>query len=252
MTAPIFTGLKALDELTGGFKPGELILLGARAAMGKTSFALHLLERTGIQNGEDCILWSLEESEERLARRLYALHTGSYYALDSKCGGFDTFRKQYIENGPVWIDETITGDLDFITNRWRAFKSAHDFRFIIVDYIQLLASPAGSHICLRCLKACAEYMSVPIIVLSQVNQIPESRADKRPIISDLRWLQSVVPVDQVLFLYREDYYYRNAEQSDIAEFILAKHPEGKTGTARVRFRHTPVGLAFDNKGEQAE
>lgn len=251
MTAPIFTGLEALDKLTGGFKPGELILLGARAAMGKTSFALRLLERTGIQNGEDCILWSLEESEERLARRLYALHTGSYYALDSKRGGFDTFRKQYI-NGPVWIDETITGDLDFITNRWRAFKSAHDFRFIIVDYIQLLASPVGSHICLRCLKACAQHLSVPIIVLSQVNQIPESRADKRPIISDLRWLESVDPVNQVLFLYREDYYYRNTEQPDIAEFILAKHPEGKTGTARVRFRHTPVGLAFDNKGEQAE
>ena len=95
-------------------------------------------------------------------------------------------------------------------------------------------------------------MSVPIIVLSQVNQIPESRADKRPIISDLRWLESVDPVNQVLFLYREDYYYRNTEQPDIAEFILAKHPEGKTGTARVRFRHTPVGLAFDNKGEQAE
>ena len=238
MNMPVFTGLHELDELTGGFKPGELVIFGGRPAMGKTSFALKLLERTGIETGEGCLIWSLEESKDRLVRRLYAFHSGNNYAGNQKKAEVDLFRKQYIENGPVWIDDAISGDLDYTISRWEEFKSAYNLRFIIVDYIQLISSPMRLHLCLQCLKSCAQRLSIPIIVLSQINQIPESRTDKRPILSDLRWIDCVDPVDQILFLYREDYYYRDAEQYNIAEFILAKHPEGKNGTAKVLFHYT--------------
>ena len=81
MNTPLLTGLNSIDSVTGGFKPGELIILGARNGMGKTSFAVQLLERTGIQNGEGCYYVSLEESKQKIVEHLYMVHTGYYPAL---------------------------------------------------------------------------------------------------------------------------------------------------------------------------
>ena len=242
MSTPVFTGLHELDELTGGFKPGELILLGARPAMGKTSFALNLLENVGIKGNMPCLMLSLETGEEHLMRHLYALHTGITPFHKGKAADMEVFREQYMEKGPMWIEAKPVHDLDELMKRLRILSAAHELKFIVVDYLQLLAGPASMDACLSLFKALARELSVPIIILSQINQLPDSRADKRPIISDLRWVSDTGPVDQVLFLYRDDYYNRDSEQYNVAEFILARHPEGRSGTARALFRYTPLSF----------
>ena len=239
MNTPVFTGLDALDKLTGGFKPGELIILGARPAIGKTSFALNLLENAGLREKQNCLMLSLEMGTYLISRRLFALHTGEFHVHKDITNELDRFVWKYMDEGPVWVDGKPVHGMDELTDRLHA---VHDLRFAVIDYLQLLACPVDMSACLTRLKTLALELSVPIILLSQINQFPDFRTDKRPTISDLRWVSDVAPVDQVLFLYRDDYYNRDAAQYNIAEFILAKHPEGRSGTAKVLFRYTPQGF----------
>ena len=256
MRTPVFTGLDALDELTGGLKPGELVIVGGRPAMGKTSFAINLLGRAGIGNGVCCFLLELEGTEKQITHQLYAYHTRYYHALNSKRkrSEMEDFYKEYIENGPVWIDDTPIPDLDMLAEKWRMLKEKHELRFIVIDYIFLMLTcgqetfslQAAMKYTMTWLKRMAKELSIPIIILSQISRAAAYRQDKHPIMSDLN--DTIAEsADQVIFLYRDDYYNRDAEQYNIAEFILAKHPEGKAGTAKAVFRYTPQGfLIFDN------
>ena len=239
----VFSGLSSLDELTGGFKKGELIVLGGRPGLGKTSFALKLLERTGLNQNEDCFMRSFETSSSLLARHLYALQTRLFWGLDKKENELNAFRNQYIDNGPVWIDDAPECDLEALTEKWRSLRADHELRFIIIDYLQLMASPDGVTSCLMQLKSIAQELSMPVIVLSQLNRTVEARADKRPIITDLPWVEGLDPVDQILFLYWDDFYKSLGEERDNkAEFILAKHPDGKIGIATVACHRTADGF----------
>ncbi len=235
----VFSGLSALDDLTGGFKDGELIILVGRPGLGKTSFALKLLERTGLNQNENCFMRSFETSSFLLARHLYALHTSLFWGLDKKENEINVFRNRYIDNGPVWIDDDPECNIEELTEKWRFFRAEHELKFIIIDYLQLMTSSDGMNSCLRQLKSIAQELSLPIIVLSQLNRTVETRADKRPTISDLRLVEALDPVDQILFLYRDDFYKPHGEECDNkAEFILAKHPDRKSGSATIACHRT--------------
>ena len=241
----VFSGLSSLDDLTGGFKDGELIILGGRPGLGKTSFALKLLERTGLKQNENCFMRSFETSSSLLIRHLYALHTKLFFGLDRKENGINVFRNQHIDNGPIWIDDTPTCDLEELTDKWRYLRTEHELKLIIIDYLQLMTSSDRVTSCLMQLKSIALELSLPVIVLSQLNLTVEARADKRPIITDLLWVEGLDPVDQILFLYRDDFYKpRNEERDNKAEFILAKHPDGKNGIATVACHRTADGFLF--------
>lgn len=246
------SGLLLLDELTGGFKDGELIILGGRPGMGKTSFALRLLEMSGIEQKENCLMQSFETSSSLLARHLYALRTRFFCVLDKQEDEISAFRARYIDNGPVWIDDAPEGSLDKLSEKWRSLRAEHDLKFIIIDYLQLIVSPGGLNSCLSQLKAIAQELSLPIIVLAQLNRTADGRTDKRPIITDLCGIDDVEAVDKILFLYREDYYKNpEMERCSITEFILAKHPEGKTGTVKIpHFFTAEYFLLYDLYGEK--
>lgn len=244
MNTPLLTGLNSIDSVTGGFKPGELIILGARNGMGKTSFAVQLLERTGIQNGEGCYYVSLEESKQKIVEHLYMVHTGYYPALKSKCTEVESFQQQYIENGPAWINDDPLPDLDELIIKWRTLASAHLLRLIIIDYFQLLAVSDEKRPCLKRLKDIALELSVPILVLSQLSRFVEYRQNHRPILSDLSIAVPLELVDQVLLLHQEHYYNSALERPYIAEFYLAKQPEGHTGMSKELFCYTPHGFLF--------
>ena len=230
----VFSDLSSLDDLTGGFKDGELIILGGRPGLGKTSFALSLLERAGLNQNENCFMRSFEAPSFLLVRHLYALHTRLFWGLDQKENEINVFRNQYIDNGPVWIDDAPECNLEELADKWRYLRTEYGLKFIIIDFLQLMTSPDGMNSCLTQLKSIAQELSLPIIVLSQLNRDVETRADKRPTISDLLWVETLDPVDQILFLYRGDYYkHLEDERDNIAEFILAKHPAGKSGIATV-------------------
>ncbi len=230
----VLSGLLSLDELTGGFNDGELIILGGRPGMGKTSFALRLLEMSGIEQKENCLMQSFEMPSSLLARHLYALRTRLFWELDKQENEINAFRDRYIDNGPIWIDDSPTRTLEELSEKWRSLQAEHNLKFIIVDYLQLMTSPDGLNSCLKQLKSIAKELSLPIIVLSQLNRAVDCRTDKRPIVTDLRWIDDLDAADQILFLYREDYYTNPDEQRcSITEFILAKHPEGKTGTVKI-------------------
>lgn len=234
----LFSGLSSLDELTGGFKSGDLIVIGARPGIGKTSFALEVLEEAGITQKENCMMLSLEMSSSQIIRKLYALRTGKYCIWDSQENEIDDFRQNYCEKGSVWIDDTPTQNLDELLEKWRRLHAEYGLKFILIDYLQLLVSPKEIDSCLIQLKSLAQELSLTIIVLSQLDRSTEARTDKRPIVSDLHWINCPETVDQILFLYRND-YYRDIEECDyIAEFNLAKHPEGKAGIAKIPYQLT--------------
>ncbi len=239
----VLSGLLPLDELTGGFKDGELIILGGRPGLGKTSFALKLLERTGLKQNENCFMRSFEASSSLLAHHLYALHTRLFWGLEKKENEINAFRNQYINHGPIWIDDNPLWDLEAATEKWRSLCAEHDLKLIIIDYLQLMASPDGVRSCLMQLKSVAQKLSLPVVVLSQLNRTVEARADKRPIITDLPWVEGLDPVDQILFLYWDDFYKPCGEERDNkAEFILAKHPDVKNGIATVTCHRTADGF----------
>lgn len=243
MDEPLFTGLRELDELTGGFRPGELILLGARPGMGKSSFALKLVEKAGLQEHRSCLFLSLERQESLLVRDLYSLHSGFFHGHERRGTEIEAFRKEHIENGPVLIDDNPVFDLDELISRLTNYS---ELKLIVIDYLQLLARPIDMQYCLTILKTVAMKLSIPIIVLSQIDRNPDTRADKRPLLSDLRWINTkhMYIVDQILFLYRDDYYNRDTEQYNVMEFILAKHPAGRSGTAKALYRYTAQRFLF--------
>lgn len=235
----MFSGLSSLDNLTGGFKDGELIILGGRPGLGKTSFALKLLERTGLNQNKNCFMRSFETSSFLLSRHLYALHTRLFWGLEKKENDINAFRKQYIDNGPVWIDDAPECNMEELTEKWRSLRTEYELKLIIIDFLQLMAQEDSVDSCLMRLKSIAQELSLPIIVLSQLNRTVEARSDKRPIITDLLWVESLDRVDQILFLYRDDFYkHHDEEQDNKAEFILAKHPDGKSGIATVACHRT--------------
>jgi replicative DNA helicase len=265
----VTTGLKKVDELLGGgLQKTDLIILAARPGVGKTSFALSVADVAG-KKGYGVAIFSLEMSKEQLANRLISMEAevDSQKLRNGYLGDAETARVvQAIErvNGyPIYIDDTAMLSISELRARARRQMLHAPFDLLIVDYIQLMTAggDAGggrrgpenrqqevSEIS-RGLKAVAKELGVPVLALSQLSRAVESRADKKPLLSDLRESGSLEQdADVVCFIYRDEVYNPETEQQHIATLIVAKHRNGPLGdigmyfeASRTRYRDLALG-----------
>lgn len=243
------TGFLDLDALTTGFHPGELIVVGARPGMGKTSFCLNIASYVGIHTRVPVAIFSLEMSRELIVLRMVC----SEAEVDSKSvrSGYHTkedYRKLVNAAGrlaetPIFIDDAFNSVLE-IRAKARRLKAEHGLGLIIVDYLQLMRGESSytareqviSDIS-RSFKALSKDLRVPVILISQLNRSCEMRGDdKHPIIADLRESGAIEQdADTILFLYRGDYYKARDAEEGVTDLDIAKQRNGPTKRIKLSF-----------------
>ena len=247
------TGFADLDALLqGGLGPGDLVLIAGRPSMGKTQFMLDVCERRCCDKGRPVLFFSLEMSAEQLHTRIAgARGRANPMRADSSRQMQARLTKALGEVGdaPLRIDETPGLNVAQLRARARAQKRREPIELVVVDYLQLLeAERAVDNRAVevggisRALKGLARELRVPVVALSQLSRGVESRADKRPLLSDLRESGALEQdADVICFLYREEYYLRDAtpgNKQGVAEVSVAKHRNGPTGVISLHFgRH---------------
>ena len=244
------SGLKDLDEMTGGFQSSDLVVVAGRPAMGKTSFCLNIAENVAINIGKTVAVFSLEMSKEQLVQRLLCsqarldlrrLRTG--YFPQEKWSHL-TRAAGKLHTASIWIDDTPALSTLELRAKARRIQAEGDLELIIVDYLQLMRGSGGdenrqqeiSHIT-RSMKAMAKELGVPIIVLSQLSRAPETRGARGiPMLSDLRESGAIEQdADVVIFIYREEMYHPTDENRGKALVKIAKQRNGPTGDVEVAF-----------------
>ena len=248
------SGFIDLDKVTGGFQPGNLIVIAARPAMGKSALVTNIAQSVS-KEGRPVAFFSLEMSEAELAHRFIAIE--AKISSDRLRRGKVSERDwpgvvracNVLEKAPLWIDDSSDlGLLDLRAKARRLHAETKDLGVIIIDYIQLMRpeDPRQNRVeqvgqMSRGLKILARELNVPVIALSQLSRAPEQRPDKRPILSDLRESGNIEQdADLVAFLYRDEYYDRESEAQGEAELIIRKHRNGPIDTIHLAFRpHYP-------------
>ena len=262
--APLLTGYNDLDELLGGMQRADMIILGARPGVGKSTLALNI-SLTAATNGATVGMFSLEMSREQLASRILSADA----EIDShrlRLGLYTEAEEQRIIDSigrlselPVYIDDTPYQSMIEMRSKARRLSLEHGLDLLIVDYLQLIQGRGRggenrvqevSEIT-RSLKGLARDLDVCLLTCSQLSRAPENRPIHRPQLSDLRDSGSIEQdADVVLFIHREDMYFTEEEweqhspgrqyPQNIAEIIVAKHRNGPTGALRLYFRDTLV------------
>lgn len=238
--------LKNLDSLTNGFQKGNLIILAARPAMGKTAFSLQLA-RNVSKDHKNCLFFSLEMSKNQLVSRVESAESGIYSKKIDNGALFEREEEQLnnahkkIRNMGLYIDDTTAISIQQMKLKAKRQKRKYGLDLIIVDYIQLaIGDNSGNReqeisSISRGLKLIAKELEVPVIALSQLSRAVESRSDKRPMLSDLRESGAIEQdADMVMFLFREKYYKKDLK-SDETELIIAKNRSGNLHTLFYEF-----------------
>jgi len=243
------SGFKDLDELTGGFQPGNLIVLAARPAMGKSALAANIAENAAVDHGKAVALFSLEMSEGELAQR--------FIASRGKING-ESLRKgrvkaeqwpkvlqatEKLTKAPLFIDDSSDIGVLELRAKARRLNQRHPLGLLIVDYLQLMRveDPRDGRVeqvgkISRGLKILARELHIPVIAISQLSRAVEARPDKRPLMSDLRESGNIEQdSDLVMFVYRDEYYNDDSEDQGVAEIIIGKHRNGPVGKVRLSF-----------------
>jgi replicative DNA helicase len=238
------TGYKYLDTVTSGLNRSDLILIAARPGMGKTSFAINIATNVARRGDKEVAVFSLEMSREQLATRM--LSTEALVDSHKLRSGFltndDWVRLAQgagvLSGLPMYFDDTAGITVQQIKAKLRRMKN---LGLVVIDYLQLMTSTLKtdnrvlviSEIT-RQLKIMAKELDIPVILLSQLSRGPESRNDKRPMLSDLRESGSIEQdADIVMFLYRDAYYNKDSATPNISECIIAKNRHGETGTVNL-------------------
>ncbi len=242
------TGFTDLDSLTGGFQRSDLIILAARPSMGKTAFSLGMAYGAAVKHGRTVGIFSLEMSAEQLVQRLLATETG----IDShriRLGAindreWDEISRAFgrLSEAKIFIDDSANAGIMDVRSKARRLQAEHGLDIVIVDYLQLMSGRRSenrvqeiSEIS-RGLKGLARELNVPVVALSQLSRAVESRADHRPMLSDLRESGSIEQdADIVMFIYREEKYDEHSDKKGIAEIIVAKHRNGPVSSVNLRF-----------------
>jgi len=247
------TGFADLDDATNGFKPGELILLAARPAMGKTSLGLNVALNLGLSEKLPVLMFSLEMSAVQIGLRLLCSFSrvplrnifkgqvtdGEYQILADAAG--------VLSEVPFFVDDSGGTTISSIRAKARRLKAEKGgLGLIVLDYIQLIAAAGRFEsrereisALSRSLKMLAKEMDVPVLAISQLNRQLESRPDKRPRPSDLRESGSLEQdADLILFLYRDSVYNPDAEEPNKTELIIGKQRSGPTKTLELTFLDT--------------
>ncbi len=244
------TGFADLDDLTNGLHSGQMIIVAARPAMGKSTLALDLCRAASIHNNLTSCFFSLEMTRSEITMRLLsaeakvplnhirngAMNDDDWAKLARKMGE--------ISSAPMFIDDSPNMTMMEIRAKARRLKQRHDLRLIVIDYMQLMSS--GKKVESRQLevsefsrqiKLLAKELELPIIALSQLNRGPEQRGDKRPMMSDLRESGSLEQdADMVILLHRDDVYEKESTRPGEADLIVAKHRNGPTRDITVAFQ----------------
>ena len=246
--AGVPTGFIDLDSMLTGLHPGELIIVGARPAMGKTSFAMNIAEYAAVNKGKTVAVFSLEMPREQIALRMLC----SDARVDMQAVRKGTLRDEDwmklanslgpLAAAPMYIDETSVLSPTMLRSRCRRLmmdKGGLDL--VVVDYLGLMRSDGRnenrnmevSEISRR-LKAIALELKIPIVACAQLSRANKDRQDKRPVLSDLRDSGSIEQdADVVMFLHREEYYNRETPDKNIGEVIVSKQRSGPLGTVKL-------------------
>lgn len=244
------TGFVDLDELTSGLQEGELVIVAGRPSMGKTSFAMNIVENVAIKLQKPVLVFSMEMPGEALAMRMLSslgridqrrVRTGKltdedWPRLGSAVG--------MLSEATLFIDETpALSPADILSRARRLVKTQKQLGVIVIDYLQLMVIPgfkegrvAEITEISRALKALAKELRVPVVALSQLNRGLEQRMDKRPQMSDLRESGAIEQdADLILFIYRDEVYREDSPDKGVAEIIIAKQRNGPIGKIKLTF-----------------
>ncbi len=248
-TAGLATGLHRFDDRTTGLHPGDLVILAARPAMGKTSLAMNWVEHAAMIKKVPAAVFSMEMPALQLAQRLISSH-GRINQESLRKGqlspeewGRINSAATTLRESVIIIDDTPALSPTELRARARRMKREHNIGLIMVDYLQLMQVPNSRENrtneiaeISRSLKALAKELELPIIALSQLNRSVEQRDNKRPRMSDLRESGGIEQdADLIVFIYRDEYYNPDSIDKGVSEVIIAKQRNGPTGTIRAAF-----------------
>jgi replicative DNA helicase len=261
------SGYHDLDEITGGFQPGNLIVLAARPAMGKSALATNIAENAAVDFGKAVALFSLEMSEGELAQR--------FIASRAKLNG-ESLRKgrvkpeqwpkvlkatEKLTQAPLFVDDSSDLGVLELRAKARRLHQRHPLGLLIIDYLQLMRpeDPRDGRVeqvgkISRGLKILARELNIPVIAISQLSRAVESRPDKRPMMADLRESGNIEQdADLVMFVYRDEYYNpETTENPGVAEIIIGKHRNGPVGQVELTFLHRyPKFASIASEGSAA-
>lgn len=247
------TGFRDLDKKTAGFQKGDLVIIGARPAMGKTTFAQNLTYNIASMNKKGVLFFSMEMAANEIVDRMisdvsgvdnWKMRTGNlseeeFQRIGEALGEMDEL--------PIYIDDTSSMTIMDLRNKARRAMHDHDIGIVIVDYLQLIQGSdryKGNRVqevteISRGLKILARELEIPVVALAQLSRSVTGRDDPRPVLSDLRESGSIEQdADLVMFLHRPDYYRQNDdnyEETHITELLVAKHRHGAVGKIELYF-----------------
>lgn len=245
------TGFVDLDNMLTGMHGGQLIIVAARPAMGKTAFVLNIVHHLAVKKNVPCLLYSLEMGKEELGKRLMAIdamvdskamklsHTLTDDDWDKLSETMDVMVK-----APIYMVDNSAITLSELRSTARMHKQNHNIGLIVIDYLQLMSTTGNAESrqnfiadVSRSLKNLARELNVPIIALSQLNRAVDSRTDKKPTMSDIRESGAIEQdADIIMFIHRDEYYNPDTTtKPNTAEIIIAKNRSGETGSVDLRW-----------------
>jgi replicative DNA helicase len=244
----VASGFVDLDNLTAGFQKSDLIIVAGRPSMGKTAFCLNIAEEVAISQSGGVGIFSLEMSKEHVLMRMLCSQAG-VSSRKVRTGHIDksewtklTTAAGVLNDAPIYIDDTPGIPILELRAKARRLKARHDIKLLIVDYLQLVTGPRSDtrereiSAISKSLKSLAKELNIPVIAISQLSRAPETRVDKRPVLSDLRESGAIEQdADVVLFIYREERYRRTPETEGRAEIIIGKQRNGPIGKVELAF-----------------
>ena len=236
------TGFRDLNKKINGLQRSDLLLIAARPAMGKTAFALNLVQNAALKGDASVAVFSLEMSKEQLVQRMIAsqstvelkkIKTGT---LADNDWPRITDGMAILSGAKIHIDDTPGIKISELRSKCRKLKIEKGLDLVLIDYLQLMEGEGQNESrqqeiakISRSLKILAKELDCPVVALSQLSRAPEQRADHRPMLSDLRESGSIEQdADIVMFLYRDEYYNPDTEKKNIGEVIVAKNRHGET------------------------
>lgn len=248
----VTTGFRDLDENTGGLQRSDLVIVAARPSMGKTAFAMNLVEAAVLKTEGPVLVFSMEMPGDAILMRMLSsigrIHQGKVRSgkLEEEDWPRLTHAVNMLKDRLLYIDDTPALSPTEVRSRARriARETKKDFSLIMVDYLQLMRVPgmtegrtAEISEISRSLKALAKELNCPVVALSQLNRSLEQRPNKRPVNSDLRESGAIEQdADIIMFIYRDEYYNEDSPDKGIAEIIIGKQRNGPTGTVRLAFQ----------------
>lgn len=245
------TGFNDLDEMTSGLQASDLVIVAGRPSMGKTALAMNIAEHAAIKGDKPVLIFSMEMPGDSLAMRMMSSlgRIDQHHLRTGKLNDEDwpriTSAVQLLSNAPLFIDDSAGLSPAEVRGRARRIAKEHgQLGLIVVDYLQLMQVPgfrvenrtAEISEISRNLKALAKELKTPVIALSQLNRSLETRADRRPVMSDLRESGAIEQdADVIAFIYRDEVYNEDSPDKGVAEIIIAKQRNGPIGKLRLAF-----------------